>query len=88
MRPRLWPLYFLSQSLLLTLLGKEGEEADLEKTIKANTTKTRSYYLFRKGCIYYDLLLTMREEWALPLIENFYRYLKNHRIYRSVFGII
>ncbi|WP_207819356.1 hypothetical protein, partial [Parashewanella curva] len=28
------------------------------------------------------------EEWALPLMENFYRYLKNHRIYRSVFGII
>ncbi|SNX50918.1 Transposase DDE domain protein [Vibrio thalassae] len=59
---------------LLTLLGQTGEEADLERTIKANTSKIRSYSLFRQGCIYYQLLPNMREEWAVPLMENFYRY--------------
>ena len=86
-RDRLFLLSALAIGLL-TLLGKAGEDADLEKTIKANTTKTRSYSLFRQGCIYYELLPTMREEWATPLMENFYRYLKNHGIYRKVFGII
>lgn len=86
-RDRLFLLSALAIGLL-TLLGKAGEDADLEKTIKANTTKTRSYSLFRQGCIYYELLPTMREEWAIPLMENFYRYLKNHGIYRKVFGII
>ena len=69
-RDRLFLLSALAIGLL-TLLGKAGEDADLEKTIKANTTKTRSYSLFRQGCIYYELLPTMREEWALPLMENF-----------------
>ena len=86
-RDRLFLLSALAIGLL-TLLGKAGEEADLEKTIKANTTKKRSYSLYRQGCIYYELLPTMREEWAHPLMENFYRYMKNHRIYRNVFGII
>ncbi|MEI6858437.1 MAG: hypothetical protein V5788_01370 [Shewanella sp.] len=53
---------FLLAIGLLTLLGKAGKDADLEKTIKANTSKTRSYSLFRQGCIYYELLPTMREE--------------------------
>lgn len=73
---------------LLTLLGKAGEEADLEKTIKANTSTKRSYSLFRQGCIYYELLPTMREEWAEPLMNNFYRFLKQHRVYCRVFGIL
>ncbi|AQS37867.1 hypothetical protein Sps_02715 [Shewanella psychrophila] len=86
-RDRLFLLSALAIGLL-TLLGKAGEDADLEKTIKANTSKTRSYSLFRQGCIYYELLPTMREEWAEPLMDNFYRYLKNQPIYRSIFGII
>ncbi|WP_282177106.1 hypothetical protein [Vibrio nereis] len=73
---------------LLTLLGQADEEADLEKMIKANTSKTRSYSLFRQGCIYYQQLPNMREEWAVPMLDNFCRYLKSHRIYRRVFGIL
>ncbi len=88
-RDRLFLLSALAIGLL-TLLGKAGEDADLERTIKANTCKTRSYSLFRQDCICYERLPTMREEWAEPLtlMDNFYRYLKNQPIYRSVFGII
>ncbi|MCL1127509.1 IS4 family transposase [Shewanella surugensis] len=73
---------------LLTFLGKAGEDADLEKILKANTSKTRTDSLFRQGCEYYELLPGMREEWAKPLMDNFNRYLEQHHIYRSIFGII
>ncbi|MEI6858834.1 MAG: hypothetical protein V5788_03445 [Shewanella sp.] len=85
-RDRLFLLSALAISSNVT--RKSGRDADLEKTIKANTSKTRSYSLFRQGCICYELLPTMREEWAEPLMDNFYRYLKNQPIYRSIFGII
>ncbi|GHA04312.1 hypothetical protein UN63_06035 [Oceanisphaera arctica] len=35
--------------VLLTLLGKAGDAAGLERTIKANTSKTRTYSFFRQG---------------------------------------
>jgi hypothetical protein len=72
---------------LLTLLGQAGEQDELETTIKANTSKTRSCSLFHQGCIY-SLLPNMLKEWAAPLTKNFYRYLKNHRIYCRVFGVL
>ncbi len=73
---------------LLTLLGQAGEDAGLEKILKANTSKARTYSLFRQGCEYYELLPGMREEWAKPLMDNFNRHLEKHHIYRSIFGII
>jgi len=35
--------------VLLTLLGKAGDSAGLERTIKVNTSKTRTYSFFRQG---------------------------------------
>lgn len=65
---------------LLTLLDQAGEDEDLEKILKANTSKTHTYSLFRQGCKYYKLSLGIREEWAKPLMDNFNRYLERHRI--------
>ena len=48
--------------VLLTLLGKAFDAAGLEKTIKANTSKTRTCSFFRQGCIYYQMLPKMKEE--------------------------
>jgi hypothetical protein len=45
--------------VLLTLLGKAGDAAGLERT-----SKTRTYSFFRQGCIYYQLLPGMKEEHA------------------------
>jgi hypothetical protein len=74
--------------VLLTLLGKAGDAAGLEKTIKANTTKTRSYSFFRQGCIYYQMLPKMKEENAIKLLEKFSYYLSQHKLYKRIFGII
>ncbi|EBX7708781.1 IS4 family transposase [Salmonella enterica subsp. enterica serovar Moero] len=74
--------------VLLTLLGKAGDSAGLEKTIKVNTSKTRTYSFFRQGVIYYQLLPRMKEAYAVLLMEKFIYYLKQHRLYTSTLGII
>ncbi len=74
--------------VLLTLLGKAGDSIGLERTIKVNTSKSRNYSFFRQGCIYYELLPTMKEANARPLMEKFVYYLKQHRLYTSTLGII
>ena len=74
--------------VLLTLLGKAGDAAGLEKTIKANTSKTRTYSFFRQGCIYYQLLPKMKEVNAVKLMDKFNYYLSQHRLYKRIFGII
>lgn len=74
--------------VLLTLLGKAGDAAGLEKTIKANTSKTRTYSFFRQGCIYYQLLPKMKEDNAIKLMEKFSYYLSQHQLYKRIFGII
>lgn len=73
---------------LLTLLGAAGEAVGLERTIKANTVKTRSYSLWRQGCIYYALLPGMREERATLLINKFREIMARHRVFTKVFGIL
>lgn len=74
--------------VLLTLLGKAGDAAGLERTIKANTSKTRTYSFFRQGCIYYQMLPKMKEENAIKLMEKFSYYLSQHQLYKRIFGII
>ncbi len=89
--PRRRDRLFLFSALaivLLTLLGKAGDAAGLERTIKANTSKTRSYSFFSQGGIYYQLLPKMKEENAIKLLEKFSYYLSQHRLYKRVFGII
>ncbi|MGL4933387.1 MAG: IS4 family transposase [Aeromonas sp.] len=74
--------------VLLTLLGKAGDSAGLERTIKVNTSKSRTYSFFRQGVIYYQLLPKMKEANAILLMEKFTYYLKQHRLYTRTFGII
>lgn len=69
----------------LTLLGKAGDEVGLERTLKANTSKERTYSYWRQGCLYYLLLPKMRDEWAIPLMEKFEYYLNQFRFYKRVF---
>lgn len=55
---------------LLTLLGAAGESLGMEKQLKANTVKTRTYSLFRQGCMYYQAMPMMKEERLRPLVER------------------
>ncbi|HHO0773222.1 TPA: IS4 family transposase [Aeromonas hydrophila] len=74
--------------VLLTLLGKAGDSVGLERTIKVNTSKSRTYSFFRQGVIYYQLLPKMKEANAVLLMDKFIYYLKQHRLYTRTLGII
>ncbi len=69
-RDRLLLVSALAQ-VLLTLLGAAGESLGMEKGLKANSAKTRTYSLFRQGCMYYQAIPMMKEERLLPLVERF-----------------
>lgn len=73
---------------ILTLLGAVGDAANLERTIKANTVKHRSYSFFRQGCIYYAMLPGMRNEWFKPLMHMFDKLLKEHGKLKNILGIL
>ncbi|MCH7515941.1 MAG: transposase, partial [Bacteroidetes bacterium] len=72
---------------ILTLLGAAGDAANLERTIKANTVKHRSYSFFRQGCIYYAMLPGMRNEWFKPLMRMFDKLLKEHGKLKNILGM-
>lgn len=72
----------------ITLLGAAGEATGLDMMFKANTVKRRTHSLFRQGCMYYDFLLSMKDEWTRPLLAEFERLLSEHRFTQEVLGIL
>jgi hypothetical protein len=73
---------------LLTLLGAAGESLGMERQLKANTDKRRTYSLFRQGCMYYQALPNMPEHRLRPLIERFAQLLSQQPVFRQAFGVI
>lgn len=73
---------------LLTLLGAASEEAGLDRYLKVNTVKRRTHSLYRQGLYWYDCIPTMREDWLVPLMTAFDRIVREHAVFREIFGII
>ena len=73
---------------MLTLLGEAGERLGMERYLKANTSKHRTYSLFRRGCMYYQVIPNMPEAQLRPLIEFFGQLVREQPAFREVFGII
>lgn len=73
---------------LLTLLGAASEEAGLDRYLKVNTVKRRTHSLYRQGLYWYDCIPTMREDWLRPLMTAFDRIVREHAVFREIFGII
>lgn len=73
---------------LLTLLGAAGEAVGLERTIKANTEKRRTYSLFTQGTIYYGLLPGMKEKEACAMISKFHDLLSQQDVFKKTLGIL
>jgi len=65
-----------------------GEAVGLERTIKANTEKRRTYSLFTQGTIYYGLLPGMKEREAEAMIGKFHELLLQQRVFKKVLGIL
>ena len=84
-RDRLWLINAFAV-VLLTLLGAAGEALGYDRMLKTNTAKRRVHSLFRQGCMLYDLIPTMREEWLGPLMQRFSQMLNQQPLFTDVFG--
>lgn len=84
-RDRLWLINAFAV-VLLTLLGAAGEALGYGRMLKTNTTKRRVHSLFRQGCMLYDLIPTMREQWLRPLMQRFSQMLHEQPLFTDVFG--
>ena len=84
-RDRLWLINAFAV-VLLTLLGAAGEALEYDRMLKTNTAKRRVHSLFRQGCMLYDLIPTMREEWLGPLMQRFSQMLQDQPLFADVFG--
>jgi hypothetical protein len=73
---------------LLTLLGAAGEACGLDRTLKANTVKTRTMSLYNQGCCWYRAIPMMREDRLVQLMTEFGRLLSEHAAFREIFGLI
>ncbi len=73
---------------LLTLLGAAGESLGMERMLKANTSKQRTYSLFRQGCMYYGHIPMMKMERLEPLMAKFAELIRAQPLFQKVFGLI
>ena len=82
-RDRLWLINAFAV-VLLTLLGAAGEALGYDRMLKSSTTKRRVHSLFRQGCLLYDLLPTMRNEWLVPLMRRFSQMLQDQPLFANI----
>jgi hypothetical protein len=84
-RDRLWLINAFAV-VLLTLLGAAGEALGYDRMLKTNTVKRRVHSLFRQGCLLYDLIPNMSENWLGPLMQRFSLMLEQQPLFADVFG--
>jgi len=73
---------------LLTLLVAAGESLGMERQLKANTVKRRTYSLFRQGCMYYEAIPKMPDHRLRPLLERFAQLVREQPVFCGVFGLM
>lgn len=73
---------------LLTLLGAASEETGLDRWLKVNTVKRRTMSLFRQGAEWYEAMPNMQKEPLELLMTAFDRIVREHAIFRKIFGLI
>lgn len=73
---------------LLVLLGAAGERCGLDRTLKASTTKRRTLSLFNQGCYWYEAIPAMREERYQSLMAAYDECVREHAIFREIFGLL
>jgi hypothetical protein len=86
-RDRLLLLAAIAQALL-TLLGAAGEACGLDRLMKTNTSKKRTMSLLNQGINLYAAIPNMTEDRLAPLMKAFDEAVRQHEIFRAVFGLI
>lgn len=74
--------------VLLTLLGHAGEQVGLDRTLRANTVKSRTHSLFRQGREYFRGALGKLENAAKRLWEIFWDVFERQPIWSEELGLI
>lgn len=77
-RDRLLLLCALAYLFIVTL-GQAGEDAQLDRLLKVNTSKTRQLSLFNQGLRWLEMLPNMRDAWAIPLLDAFVERIRTQR---------
>jgi hypothetical protein len=86
-RDRLLFLAALAYALLV-LLGAAGERAGLDRTLKANTVKRRTLSLYKQGCFWYEAIPALSEERFNTLMTAYDECVREHAIFREIFGLL
>ena len=86
-RDRLLLLAVLAMGLM-SLLGAAGEAEGLDRHLKSNTSTKRQHSLIRQGYMWFDLLPTLRESMARPLLRRFEELLIQHQLFKALPGIL
>lgn len=73
---------------LLKLLGAAGETVGLDRLLKTNTSKKRQLSLLRQGLLWYQFLPGLKEERALPLMQEFDRLVRAQPVFSQAFGVL
>jgi hypothetical protein len=74
-------------TMLLIVLGAAGESLGMDRMLKANTVKTRTYSLFRQGGAYYAAIPQMPRERLDPLVQRFGDYVLREPVYVQAFNL-
>jgi hypothetical protein len=86
-RDRLFLLAALAQALL-TLLGAAGERCGFDRTLKTNTSKTRTLSLFKQGCFWFEAIPMMDDARLRVLMRAFGEVIREHQAITSALGIL
>lgn len=73
---------------LLTILGAAGEAIGIDKYLRNNTVKHRTLSLLNQGLFHYAALPNLKQERVEALMAKFGEMLREHRVFREVFGLI
>jgi hypothetical protein len=73
---------------LLKMLGAAGETVGLDRLLKTNTSKKRQLSLLRQGLLWYQFLPGLKEERALPLMQEFDRLVRAQPVFSQAFGVL
>jgi hypothetical protein len=73
---------------LLVLLGAAGERCELDRTLKASTTKRRTLSLFKQGCFWYDAIPAMRDDRFEMLMAAYDACVREHAVFEEAFGLL
>jgi hypothetical protein len=74
--------------LLLTILGAAGESLGMDRQLRTSTAKRRVHSLLRQGCLLYELIPNMPEQWLRTLLNKYLELPSQETTFIQTFGLV